>query len=194
MAASVGIILAGMACAWCLVACTPLAKAQEMPPPAYQLAAHDAGIPSAVLFAVTLQESGAFLRGRLIPWPWTLNIAGAPYRYATRDEACGALRRALNQVPSTRVDAGLGQLNVGYQGHRVGQPCELLNPYRNLAITANILREHHDLGGDWLLAIGRYHRPAGGTLAILYQRSVHQHLTRVLGQNVSSTTDRSYSP
>ncbi|HCF3186005.1 TPA: lytic transglycosylase domain-containing protein, partial [Pseudomonas aeruginosa] len=47
---------------------------QEVPPPAYQLAAQQAGVPSPVLYAVALQESGARLRGRLIPWPWTLNV------------------------------------------------------------------------------------------------------------------------
>jgi hypothetical protein len=190
MAASIDVGRAGLAGVFCLIACTPQATAQEAPPPAYQLAAHDAGIPSAVLFAIALQESGAVLRGRLIPWPWTLNVAGAPYRYATREEACAALRRALEQVPSTRIDVGLGQVNVGYQGTRVRQPCELLNPYRNLAITAAILREHHDPGEDWLLAVGRYHRPAGGPLAALYQRKVHWHLARVLG----TTTMRQPSP
>jgi hypothetical protein len=186
MAASIAVYRAGLACVLCFTARALPAKALEVPPPAYQLAAHDAGIPSAVLFAVALQESGAILLGHLVPWPWTLNIAGTPYRYASRDETCAALRRALQQVPSARVDVGLGQLNVGYQGHRVGQPCELLNPYRNLAITATILREQHDPGQDWLLAIGRYHRPAGGPLALIYEQSVHRYLARVLGDKVST--------
>src|SRR3546814_12590194 len=41
------------------------ALAREVPPPAYQLAAHRADVPAAVLYAVALQESGAMLRGRL---------------------------------------------------------------------------------------------------------------------------------
>lgn len=181
MATSVAPNPGRLGCLLCLMTWALHSQAQETPPPAYQWAAHAAGIPSAVLFAVALQESGAHLRGRLVPWPWTLNIAGAPYHFATRVEACAALRRALARVPPTRVDAGLGQVNVGYQAHRFGEPCELLNPYRNLAITATILREHHGPGEDWLLAIGRYHRPAGGALAERYQRSVHQHLARVIG-------------
>jgi integrating conjugative element protein (TIGR03759 family) len=44
-----------------------IAFGQEVPPPAYQLAAQQAGVPSPVLYAVALQESGARLRGRLIP-------------------------------------------------------------------------------------------------------------------------------
>lgn len=161
------------------------ARAQELPPPAYQFAAQQAGVPSPVLYAIALQESGAKLRGRLIPWPWTLNVAGRSERYATRAEACAGLRRALMRVPTSRIDAGLGQVNLGYQEHRYHAPCDLLDPYRNLAIAADILREQHLPGEDWLLAIGRYHRPAGGEEAVRYRHSVHRHLTRVLGPGVS---------
>ncbi|MGR0116423.1 lytic transglycosylase domain-containing protein [Ralstonia pseudosolanacearum] len=159
--------------------------AQEAPPPAYQLAAQQAGVPSPVLYAVALQESGARLHGRLIPWPWTLNVAGKTERYATHAQACIGLQQALAHTPSSRIDAGLGQINLGYQVTRYDRPCDLLDPYRNLAIAAAILREQHVLGEDWLQAMGRYHRPAGGKAAARYRRSVHQHLTRVLGPGVS---------
>jgi hypothetical protein len=69
---------------------------------------------------------------------------------------------ALARTPANRIDAGLGQVNLGYHAHRYAHPCELLDPYRNLAIAAEILQEQHTPGEDWLLAIGRYHRPAGG--------------------------------
>ena len=173
--------------AWLLgaVAPAPTVRAQEVPPPAYQLAAQQAGVPSPVLYAVALQESGARLRGRLIPWPWTLNVAGKTERYATQMEACTGLREALTRTPSSRIDAGLGQVNLGYQVSRYNQPCDLLDPYRNLAIAAAILREQHRPGEAWLQAIGRYHRPAGGKAAARYRRSVDQHLTRVQGPGVS---------
>lgn len=173
---------------------TVSAEVREVPPPAYQLAAREAGIPSAVLYAVALQESGMTLRGRRVPWPWTLNVAGQARRFQTREAACAELRRALRDVPRTRIDVGLGQINVGYQAERFDQPCDLLDPYRNLAIAATILREHHTPGEDWLLAIGRYHRPAGGAPAARYRRSVHQHLARVQGSPVPASTARSRSP
>lgn len=157
------------------------AHAQETPPPAYQLAAKRAGIPSSVLYAVALQESGVRRDGRLIPWPWSLNVAGQSRRYVSRAEACTGLHQALWQVPPTRVDVGLGQINLGYQKHRYTQPCDVLDPYANLAMAAEILREQHTPGEDWLLAIGRYHRPAGGEPAARYRRSVSQHLDRVRG-------------
>ncbi|CAM5209030.1 MULTISPECIES: transglycosylase SLT domain-containing protein [Alcaligenaceae] len=156
-------------------------RAQEIPPPAYQLAAQRAGVPSIVLYAVALQESGIARAGRIVPWPWSLNIAGASHRFATRVDACTRLRQAMRTTPHTRIDAGLGQINLGYQKQRYEQPCDLLDPYRNLAIAAQILREQHTPGEDWLLAIGRYHRPAGGEPAARYRRSVSRHLARVRG-------------
>ncbi|MGU1062165.1 transglycosylase SLT domain-containing protein [Pseudomonas aeruginosa] len=163
-----------------------VAQAQELPPPAYQVAAQRAGIPAAVLYAVALQESGARLNGRLVPWPWSLNVAGESRRFATRDAACANLQRALRSVPPTRIDVGLGQINLGYQRHRYRRACDVLDPYRNLALAADILREQHSPGDDWLLAIGRYHRPAGGAPAARYRHSVSQHLARVLGQPATS--------
>ncbi|WP_425528505.1 transglycosylase SLT domain-containing protein [Xanthomonas oryzae] len=157
------------------------ARSWELPPPAYQLAAVQAGVPSPLLYAVALQESGMRLRGRQVPWPWTLNVAGVPYRYATGADACRGLRQALLRTPPRRIDVGLGQLNAGYHGKRVAQPCALLNPYRNLAIAAEILSEQHMPNEDWLLAAGRYHRPAGGVPATRYRSSVHRHLVQVLG-------------
>ena len=161
------------------------ALAQEVPPPAYQLAAQRAGIPSTVLYAVALQESGIRRNGRIGPWPWSLNVAGQSRRFATRADACAGLQQAMRATPRTRIDAGLGQINLGYHKHRFTSPCDLLDPYRNLAIAAEILKEQYMPGEDWLSAIGRYHRPAGGAPAARYRRSVNQHLARVLGPGTS---------
>lgn len=158
------------------------AHAQETPPPAYQIAAQRAGIPSPVLYAVALQESGMARDGRFVPWPWSLNVAGESRRFSNQAEACTGLLTALRQVRATRVDAGLGQINLGYQRHRYHHPCDLLDPYRNLVIAAEILREQYNPKEDWLLAMGRYHRPAGGEPAARYRKSVARHLARVLGE------------
>ncbi|MBI0570793.1 lytic transglycosylase domain-containing protein, partial [Pectobacterium parmentieri] len=118
-------------------------------------------------------------------------------RYASQAQACAGVHQALQDVPPTRIDVGLGQINLGWQKHRYRQPCELLDPYNNLAIAAQILKEQHTPGEDWLLAIGRYHRPAGGALAARYRRSVSQHLQRVLGpqqQFFTPTVSKETSP
>ncbi|MDR2111825.1 MAG: transglycosylase SLT domain-containing protein [Candidatus Accumulibacter sp.] len=169
------------------------AHAQDIPPPAYQLAAQRAGVPSPVLYAIALQESGIRLRGRLIPWPWTLNVAGRPERYASRGEACAGLSRALARTSPKRIDVGLGQINLGHHAKRYRDACDLLDPYRNLAIAADILKEQHTPGEDWLPAIGRYHRPAGGEPAYRYRQSVSRHLRRLSGPSPGSSVS-SVSP
>ena len=178
-ATSVSQFLRALVLAAALYVCAT--HAQEVPPPAYQLAAQRAGIPSTVLYAVALQESGVRRNGRIVPWPWSLNVAGQSHRYATRADACAGLQQAIRATPHTRIDAGLGQINLGYHQQRYSTACDLLDPYRNLAIAAEILHEQHTPGEDWLLAIGRYHRPAGGEPAARYRHSVSRHLARVQG-------------
>jgi hypothetical protein len=156
----------------------PVSEPQSVPP-AYERAARMEDVPARILFALALQESGLPWHGRLVPWPWTLNVAGAALRYASRREACSALQGALQDLPTSATDVGLGQINVGFQGSRVRDPCELLDPYLNLALAARILREQHRPGEGWLLAVGRYHRPAGGEEALRYQRSVQAHLAQL---------------
>lgn len=157
--------------------------ASETPPPAYQLAAYSQGIPSEVLYAITLHESGTRIRGRIIPWPWTLNVAGASFRFSNRSSACTALLLAINDVGAKRVDAGLGQINVGWNGHRFASPCEALDPYKNLSVTAEILLEQYKVTQNWMSAAGRYHRPAGGKPAERYKQYFAKQLARVRGDS-----------
>ena len=194
-ATSVSQFLRALVLAAALYVCAT--HAQEVPPPAYQLAAQRAGISSTVLYAVALQESGVRRNGRIVPWPWSLNVAGQSHRYATRADACAGLQQAIRATPHTRIDAGLGQINLGYHQQRYSTACDLLDPYRNLAIAAEILHEQHTPGEDWLLAIGRYHRPAGGEPAARYRRSVSRHLARVQGARpttAASTARQETSP
>ena len=194
-ATSVSQFLRALVLAAALYVCAT--HAQEVPPPAYQLAAQRAGIPSTVLYAVALQESGVRRNGRIVPWPWSLNVAGQSHRYATRADACAGLQQAIRATPHTRIDAGLGQINLGDHQQRDSTACDLLDPYRNLAIAAEILHEQHTPGEDWLLAIGRYHRPAGGEPAARYRRSVSRHLARVQGARpttAASTARQETSP
>jgi soluble lytic murein transglycosylase-like protein len=52
------------------------------------------------------------------------------------------------QKSGLRWQGRLGQINLGYQRHRYAAPCELPDPYRNLAVAADILKEHHRPAGE----------------------------------------------
>ncbi|MFG9976257.1 lytic transglycosylase domain-containing protein, partial [Pseudomonas aeruginosa] len=73
-----------------------IAQAAVDPPPAYKQIALPKGVPAEVLYSVALTESKVLLRGEYVPWPWTLNVAGKSYYYATRTAACTALLAAIN--------------------------------------------------------------------------------------------------
>jgi len=193
MAASVKVPYFTLIClSWLTL--NPCAADTATPPPAYQLAAHQARVPPAVLYAIALQESGTDIGDRHIPWPWTLNIVGQPRRFMNREAACAELHNALDTEPVRRIDVGLGQINIGYHAQRVTQPCDLLDPYQNLAIAATILREQYKPSGGWLAAAGSYHRPAGGRPAERYRHSIHQRLSGIQGGSEALAASQEGSP
>ncbi|HHW9302788.1 TPA: transglycosylase, partial [Salmonella enterica] len=86
-------------------------------PPLYAQIAHQQQVPAELLYAVARAESGTRLAQGLHPWPWTLNIAGTGYRYPSRSSACRALLAFARTRSLKRIDAGLGQINLGWNGH-----------------------------------------------------------------------------
>ncbi|RCV86951.1 hypothetical protein DU505_18910 [Billgrantia montanilacus] len=170
-----------------MVAIPASATAGNDVPEAYVVAAQRHGVPPEVLYAVALTESKVPLAHALRPWPWTLNVAGKSYYFETRTEACEELTRALFETEV--IDVGVAQLNFRWQpqlfgaGNRFVDPCDALDPYANLDEAAKLLRSHYDASGsqDWVVAAGRYHRPAGGAPAERYRRSVADNLERLEG-------------
>ena len=128
-----------------------IAFGQEVPPPAYQLAAQQAGVAvTPVLWrcAATRRRTPALIlrRGR----------STSPARAGSGHTAGPARRHPpdAGTHPANRIDAGLGQVNLGYHAHRYAHPCDLLDLPQ---IAGN--PEKYTPGEDWLVAIGRYHRP-----------------------------------
>ncbi|WP_353980886.1 hypothetical protein [Salinicola endophyticus] len=107
-------------------------------------------------------------------------MAGKALHFKERSSACRALRDALHETQI--VDVGIAQLNVRWQpqlfgpGQRFADPCDGLNPYANLDEAAGLIRRYFDESGDWLIAAGRYHRPAGGAPAARYRAVVRREL------------------
>ncbi|WMY72491.1 transglycosylase SLT domain-containing protein [Buttiauxella selenatireducens] len=158
----------------CVVA--PAALASREVPAGYRQVAQQAGVPASLLYALALTESGTRIQQQTHPWPWTLNVAGRGYRYATRKGACQALRHFLLTTAERRIDVGLGQINLGWNGHYFTSPCSMLAPYPNLRIAAMLLRQQFDRWQNWHEAVGRYHRPAGGKPAQRYRQQVLRYL------------------
>lgn len=120
-------------------------------------AAREAGVPTDLLIAVGLTESGRTLEdGRAVIWPWTVATQEGGAFFATRAEAQRAVEGHLADG-RTVVDVGCMQIN--YHWHRDGfaSVAEMLDPEANARYAARHLRELHDRHGDWASAAARYH-------------------------------------
>ena len=138
-------------------------------PSLYVQVARDAHIPAKVLYSLAVTESKTTLsNGWVRPWPWTLNVKGKGYYFQSKRLACQAL--TLHLATTSLIDIGLTQLNWRYQKQHFNQPCDALEPKANLQHAAMLLKQGMRRHGNWAEAAGYFHRPAGGALAVKYQR------------------------
>jgi soluble lytic murein transglycosylase-like protein len=151
-------------------------------PTGYVVVGREQHVPPAVLFGVALQESSMMFgeRGakRSLPWPWTLNVAGAPGRFATREQAHAALVAAIGRGIDS-VDIGAMQVNWRYHRARLIGHSQALDPYWNLRVGASILRDHFRDSADWFVSAGRYHSPGNPARATQYASGVFSRLARL---------------
>ncbi|EBS4798470.1 TPA: transglycosylase SLT domain-containing protein [Salmonella enterica subsp. enterica serovar Adelaide] len=156
-------------------------------PPGYHLVATEVGVPAEALYSVSLAETSRKLPHGERPWPWTLNVAGKGYRYNTRQEAYGAMLSFMRRYPLKRIDVGIAQVNLGWNGTYFNSYYEALDPYTNLRVAARILKSCYDNNpGSWIQAAGCYHHPAGGKPARIYKSIVKRKLA-TLDLNVPVT-------
>ena len=148
--------------------CPPSPSRPKCHHPAYQLTPPANGRAVTGAFCMmALQERRTAAR-RLIPWPWTLASPAAPGIRDTRQQP-GGHPPGAGTAPANRIDAGLGQVNLGSTTARRITCDPARSAYRNLAIAAEICRTARRARTGWV-AIGRYHRPAGGAPAARYRR------------------------
>jgi len=147
-------------------------------PPGYVLMGQRSGVPPMILYGVALQESAKLFGNHALPWPWTLNVQGAPKRYATYAAAVAGMRAYL-AAGIRNVDTGLMQVNWGYHREKLLDPARALDPYPNIAVGSQILRAHHAATGNWYTAVGRYHSPGNAERAAKYAELVYRRMAQV---------------
>jgi soluble lytic murein transglycosylase-like protein len=150
-------------------------------PAGYRHVAGEYGVPSSVLYAVALTESGTVIDSMraVRPWPWTLNVSGKGYFYPTRKAAAEALALVLASGRES-VDIGLMQVNWRYHKKRLASPQLAIEPYHNLRVAAQILQGCFRSRKDWWEAIGCYHAPSKPSRAARYRERVFAHWQRVV--------------
>ncbi|MFD1342216.1 lytic transglycosylase domain-containing protein [Litorisediminicola beolgyonensis] len=123
---------------------------------AADLAAEEYGLPKNLLRALTRTETGRPMDGALVPWPWTLNVAGDGQWFRSRTDALDALRMA-RASGTTSIDVGCFQINLKWHGRHFSTDHEMLEPLANARYAARFLRSLHAELSDWDLAVGAFH-------------------------------------
>ena len=136
-------------------------------------------VPPLILYGVALQESAQLFGNRVLPYPWTLNVAGAPHRFTNFNAAVAALRANVMRG-ITSVDCGLMQVNWRYHNEKLGNFQQALDPYPNLRAGALILRQAYARTGDWFKAVGHYHSPENPVRANAYAHGVVRRMKKVM--------------
>lgn len=153
---------------------------ETIPPYYFELSASE-GVPVEHTFSLALSETNAPLNdGRALPWPFTINLYGKAYLFATQAEMVEFANDLLEQGIEL-WDIGLYQVNWYWNGkHRVSSPEELADPVRNGEVAMEILKEHFQRTNNWIEAAGRYHNPANKNgLADIYKGKYVVHLENV---------------
>lgn len=167
------------ACSNCLAGTTFNSSNQAIPQAYREIAAAER-VPAESLYSLAMAETTRKTAWGTRPWPWTINVAGKGYHYETREEAFEALLGFMQRYPLKRIDVGVAQVNLGWNGHFFPSFRDAFDPYINLRAAARILRACYDAKpGSWIRAAGCYHHPAGGQPAAKYMAIVRRKLSQI---------------
>lgn len=120
---------------------------------------HETDLPPGLLTAIARTESGRRNphTRRIEPWPWALNAAGIGSHAASREEAM-AIVAGLRSRGIASIDVGCMQINLHHHPAAFGSIEEAFEPAANVRYAARFLHSlRQRAGGDWGLAIARYH-------------------------------------
>ncbi|MGD9913153.1 MAG: transglycosylase SLT domain-containing protein [Rhizobiaceae bacterium] len=110
------------------------------------------GVPTGILYAVGLTETGK--KGTL--QPNALNIEGRAVFPKSRSEALATFSEA-RQGGARLIDLGCMQINFHYHGEHFRSVGEMLDPRLNVDYAARFLANLHARHETWSMAVARYH-------------------------------------
>lgn len=116
------------------------------------------GIPAQLLLAIAKVESGHVdqKQGRMVAWPWTINVQGKGYKFRTKLEAVQAIKKHLADGIKS-IDVGCMQVNLAYHGDAFESIEQAIEPKQNVEYAAQFLRNLRDEHSSWTTAVARYH-------------------------------------
>jgi len=136
-------------------------------------AAEAAGqLPANMLVSIGMVESGRVdsLSGRVVPWPWTVNIDGAGHYFESKADAV-AFTRLAQSSGAGDIDVGCFQVSLNFHPDAFADLDTAFDPAANAAYAARYLNQLKVQTGSWNTAIADYHS-AVPDLGLPYQRRV----------------------
>ena len=122
-------------------------------------AGNEYGVDFDLLQTISAVESGRWdnLQNRYVAWPWTVNVKGKGYYFASREDAVRAVKKFQAQGIES-IDVGCMQINLKYHGEAFNSVDEAIDPSNNVKYSAKFLRTLYSKHGqNWKKAAKRYH-------------------------------------
>jgi hypothetical protein len=126
--------------------------------PGITSAEREFGLPPKLLHTIGIVESGRAdpATGRVIPWPWTIDVAGTGHMYATKAAAIAAVRD-LQSSGIVSIDVGCMQINLMHHPDAFASLDEAFDPWANTRYGARFLSALYRETGNWPQAAAAYH-------------------------------------
>jgi hypothetical protein len=134
------------------------------------VAEHLAGLPPHLLAAIAITESGRTVGGRTVPWPWTINVGGTGYFFASKAAAVDAVR-SLQAASVESIDIGCMQVNLLQHPGAFQSLDQAFDPAANAIYAAQFLASLFRAFRSWPQAAAAYHSQTP-ELAAEYGRKV----------------------
>ena len=111
-----------------------------------------------LLETIASVESGIFdhKSKQFISWPWSVNVHGKGYRFATKEEAVQKVKE-LQAQGIRSIDVGCMQISLKFHGNSFESIEDALSPEKNVEYSAQFLSKLYRQKGDWQKAAMAYH-------------------------------------
>jgi len=115
-------------------------------------------LPEHLLTAIAQVESGRWneASGEKLAWPWTVTAEGQG-RHLPSKAAALAEVKSLQARGVSSIDVGCMQINLRHHPDAFEDLDAALDPVRNVAYAADLLRNLRQKNHSWTRAVGDYH-------------------------------------
>ena len=115
-------------------------------------------LPPKLLQTIGIVETGRTdpATGRVVPWPWSINVAGVDRVFETKAAAIAAVQDLQNDGIRS-IDVGCMQVNLMYHPSAFASLDEAFDPSANVQYAARFLRALYQEIGAWPQAAAAYH-------------------------------------